>query len=282
MFNITESFANVNNIKICYEIRGDGDPVILIHGFGAKKEEWIGQFLPLSEHFKVIRFDNRGSGKSDRPNEPYSMELFAKDTKELMDFLKIEKAHIIGWSVGGMIAQNLVLMFPNRVNKLVLINTLPYWPGEKTALEMYRDSKILAYEARMKDPVKAFFDGITPSFTRKFKKILLEDPKKKIHGLFSAEDLIEMDNADPTTPQDIINYTHALGHHNVLNRLPNIKKETLIICATHDRSTPMSMNVMIHERISKSELVIIEKAGHGSPKERAPEINQHIINFLKK
>ena len=98
-----ELFAEVNGIKFCYEILGEGDPLILVHGFGSKKESWIAQFKPFSEHFKVIRFDNRGSGKSHRPKEIYTMEVFADDIAGLMDYLKIDKAHIIGWSLGGMI-----------------------------------------------------------------------------------------------------------------------------------------------------------------------------------
>ena len=117
---MTELFAELKGVKICYELKGKGYPVILVHGFGAKKEDWIAQFGPLSEKFKVIRFDNRGAGKSDRPKTPYTMEVFADDIKGLMDYLKIKKAHIIGWSLGGMIVQNFVLKYPNYVNKLTM------------------------------------------------------------------------------------------------------------------------------------------------------------------
>ncbi|MFW9876350.1 MAG: alpha/beta fold hydrolase, partial [Candidatus Thorarchaeota archaeon] len=101
-----EAFAHVNGIKFCYEIHGNGDPVLLVHGFGAKKESWIAQTSPLVKHFKVIRFDNRGAGKSDRPDASYTMEIFADDINGLLDHLEIEKTHIIGWSLGGMIVQN--------------------------------------------------------------------------------------------------------------------------------------------------------------------------------
>ncbi|MFX0105563.1 MAG: alpha/beta fold hydrolase, partial [Candidatus Hodarchaeota archaeon] len=74
---MTDLFADVNSIKICYEIRGEGEPILLVHGFGDRKEHWRAQFGELSEHFQVIRFDNRGAGKSDRPDDIYSMELFA-------------------------------------------------------------------------------------------------------------------------------------------------------------------------------------------------------------
>jgi pimeloyl-ACP methyl ester carboxylesterase len=70
---MTELFAEVNSIKICYEISGEGEPLLLVNGFGSKKESWIAQFKHLSERFRVIRFDNRGAGKSDRPHIKYTM-----------------------------------------------------------------------------------------------------------------------------------------------------------------------------------------------------------------
>ena len=91
------TYADVNGIKIFYEIHGEGQPLFLVHGFGASRLVWIAQIKPLSEHFKVITFDNRGAGKSDRPDEPYTMDTFADDLKGLMDHLEIEKAHVVGW-----------------------------------------------------------------------------------------------------------------------------------------------------------------------------------------
>jgi 3-oxoadipate enol-lactonase len=72
---MTELFAEINGIKLCYEIKGEGEPVLLIHGFGDRKEHWRGQFDHLSKYFKTIRLDNRGAGKSDRPDMEYTMEI---------------------------------------------------------------------------------------------------------------------------------------------------------------------------------------------------------------
>ena len=113
---MTEQYADVNGIKICYEIHGKGYPIIFIHGYGAKKETWIAQIGALSEKFKVIILDLRGTGKSDRPNMLYTMDLFVDDVKALMDFLNIKKAHMAGRSMGGMIAQHLVLKYPKSVS----------------------------------------------------------------------------------------------------------------------------------------------------------------------
>ncbi|MFW9782194.1 MAG: alpha/beta fold hydrolase [Candidatus Heimdallarchaeota archaeon] len=278
---MTELFADVNGIKICYEIQGEGDPLFLIHGFASKKESWLPQFGPLSKHFKVIRYDNRGSGASDRPDQPYTMELFADDLNELMIFLKIEKAHIIGQSFGGMIAQHFAVRYPSRVKKLILINTIAKWPENKSGLNVYLDGQIDKYNNRLNDPVKAFFDSAPSGYTLKFRKMMKEDMKKKFFGLFSTEDLIKDTTFRPATPKDIRNQGYALGNHNILDRLHGIKNETLIICAEKDKQMPKAVNLQIYERIPNSKFIVIEKAGHGSPKEKAPEVNQNIINFLK-
>jgi len=278
---MTELYADVNSIKLCYEIKGNGEPLVLIHGFGVNKQVWIGQFQPLSKHFMVTRFDNRGAGKSDRPNQPYTMEMFADDIRGLLDYLKIAKAHVIGWSLGGMIVQTFVLNYPERVNKMVLINTLPSWPADKSGLEMYKNSQIEAFNARLENPEKVFFDRASMGYSRQFIKMMKEDPKKKIHGLFSVEDLIKESTINPSRPQDIINQVNALGSFDVLNRLHEIENQTLIICAEKDRQTPKAMNEKIHDRIPNSKLVVLEGVGHDSPKESAPEVDKKIIEFLK-
>ncbi|MFW9929134.1 MAG: alpha/beta fold hydrolase [Candidatus Thorarchaeota archaeon] len=279
---MTELYADVNGLKICYEERGSGDPVILIHGFGVKKEEWIAQFVPLSEHFRVIRLDNRGAGKSDRPNEPYLMEMFADDVVGLMDYLEIDKAHVIGWSLGGMIAEHVVIRHSDRVKKLILINTMARWPPDKSGLELYKHSQLDRAKARLKNPEETYFNSAKMGFTRQFLKEMKADPNKKFYDLWSAEDMIKQSQMNPSTPQDIINQVNALGHMDVLDDLHKIKNKTLIMCAEKDRQMPFSVNQLIHENIPNSEFIMIKGAAHNSPQEKAPEINKIIIDFLKK
>ena len=276
---MTEQYADVNDIKICYEIHGEGHPVMFVHGYGAVKENWMCQKGVLSEEFKVILFDNRGAGKSDRPNIPYTMDMYVEDIRALLDSLKIEKVHLIGWSLGGMIVQNFILKYPERVNKFVLINTFAGFPNQQ-GLTMYKNGLIDGYHKILEDPEKAFFDHAL-GYTRKFKKMMMEDPKKKFFGLFSAEDIIKKDSTNPTTPQDIENGANAIAGHNVADRLHEIKHKTLILTADKDRISPKIANEKIHEGIPNSILKVIEGAGHDSPFEKAPEVNQTLIDFLK-
>ncbi len=282
---MTDLYADVNGIKLCYDIRGDGDPVILIHGFSDRKEHWRGQIDALSEHFKVIRLDNRGAGKSDRPDGEYSMKIYSSDLNGLMEFLEIEKAHIVGHSIGGMIAQNFAILYPNRINKLILINSFPGLkpPGEPIddAIKMYKENAVAGQEAINKDPVNAFINGAKPSYSRIFWKEMKEDPKKKFHGIWSVEDLVDEKISYGPTAKDLINQVHAISTHNTYKRLHEIQKEVLIISAEKDKSCPKSMGEKIHELIPNSKFIVIEKAAHQSILERAPEINRHILEFLQ-
>ena len=282
---MTETFAKVNGIKTCYEMKGEGSPVILVHGFGNKKEHWRAQVGDLSNYFKVIRFDNRGAGKSERPDGPYTMELYADDINALLDYLKIEKANIIGHSLGGMIVQNFVLKYPHRVNKVILINTIaritpPGVPNEE-GIEMYRKGAITSLDEFLKDPLNKFLEGAKSSYSRPFWKIMKEDPKKKFHGIWSVEDLVEEKLTNPTTIKDINNQAEALKTHNTYERLHEIQNEALIICAEKDKKTPKLINEKIHKLIPNSKLIVIEKAAHQSILENAPEVNKYIIDFLK-
>ena len=271
--------ADVNGIKISYKVKGEGYPLIFIHGFGSKKESFMAQIPALSEKYKVIYFDSRGAGKTERPNLPYSMDMFADDIKGLMDYLKIKKTHILGFSFGGMVAQNFVLKYPNSVNKLILINTLPKIPGNFDP-EPYIQTRIKGLESRLQNPVKAFWESTKLGFYSEFRKEMKENPKKKFYGLWSVEDLIDYYTTNPPTPQDIRNIAYSFKTHDTIKRLGEIKNKTLLLTATHDILVPKARMYEMHELIPDSTLKLMENAGHESPKSKAPEINKAIIEFL--
>jgi pimeloyl-ACP methyl ester carboxylesterase len=110
----------VNGISIYYELHGEGIPLVLIMGLRRNLEWWYCQIPELSKHFKVITLDNRGAGRSDKPDMEYSIRLFADDTAGLMEALGIHNAHILGVSMGGYIAQELALNYPDKVRSLIL------------------------------------------------------------------------------------------------------------------------------------------------------------------
>lgn len=207
--------------------------------------------------------------------------MYADDINGLLEFLKIEKAHVIGLSLGGMIVQNFIFKYPERVNKLVLINTWPGFPDPKGP-EMYKEGKITYFQELKKDPLKTFLKSAKGGFSRDFWKMMAENPKRKFHGLWSVEDIIERDLKYPYTPQDNNNAANAVIGHNTLDRLHKIKSKTLILCGAKDRIAPLYINQQMHERIPDSILKVIKDARHSLPLEKTPEVHKILVDFLKK
>ena len=111
--------ANIGNIEVYYEEHGQGSPLVMILGLGQNIATWRFQVPELSQHVRLIVFDNRDSGKSSRCKTQYTTESMARDALGLMDHLGIDRAHILGTSMGGMIAQHVALMAPERLNSLI-------------------------------------------------------------------------------------------------------------------------------------------------------------------
>ncbi len=116
--------ANINGINISYKIEGEGEPLVMIMGIASTKRAWLFQTPVFKKYFRVITFDNRGCGESDKSSEAYSIRDMADDTAGLMDSLGIDKAHILGASMGGMVAQELAINHPEKVKKLILCCTM--------------------------------------------------------------------------------------------------------------------------------------------------------------
>ena len=273
------SFAKINGLKLSYLIYGTGFPVIFIHGYGAKKEIWRTQVVDISKKFKAITFDLRGTGKSDRPNIPYTMNMLADDVKGLMDFIGVDKAHLIGRSFGGMIAQHFVLKYPDKVDKLILIAT-NFGRTDTDWVEIPKKGRLEEIETIKHDPQKAFKQKSRWVFHVKFRKEMEANPSKKFFNIFSMEDLIRESTINPSRSQDVINQAEAMKTHYTLERLHEIKNKTLLIAASHDRQTPVSVMTEMRKRIPNSELKVINEAGHFMTLSRASEVNEIILNFL--
>jgi 3-oxoadipate enol-lactonase len=115
--------ADANGIRIHYEVHGEGRPLLLILGLGADVSEYTALIDQLAARSRVIAFDNRGAGRTDKPDAPYSIELMAADALGVMDALGVTRADVLGISLGGRIALELALGHPERVERLILVST---------------------------------------------------------------------------------------------------------------------------------------------------------------
>jgi 3-oxoadipate enol-lactonase len=116
-------YVRVNDIRMFYELQGDGEPLVVILGLGTDVSEWDVIFRWLANKYQVLAFDNRGAGRTDKPDIPYSIEMMADDTAGLIQALGMKQANVLGISLGGRIALTLALRYPERVKKLVLVST---------------------------------------------------------------------------------------------------------------------------------------------------------------
>ena len=260
-----------DNIEINYFMEGEGESLVLVHGFGTKYHGWDFQISYFKERMKVIALDNRGVGKSSRPNYSYTIDMFVEDIKALLDYLDIHEIHLCGISLGGMIVQNFAIKYPKMVKTLILCATSAYYlPGPlMKSFELIKDLSI-------EEQVEALLPF---THSRNFVKKLREN-----HELF---DSIKMDSLfitpmrNPTRFQDYMNQANSMSTHDTRKHLKDIKMPTLIIGAQKDRLIPPLHQKFLHESIEGSKLVIMKGCGHGFTMEAPDKVNEIIWNFIE-
>ncbi|MFX1237816.1 MAG: alpha/beta fold hydrolase [Promethearchaeota archaeon] len=276
-----QEFAKINGLNICYEIHGnkDGEPLILVSGWCLKKEMWIAQIKQLGERFKLITFDNRGCGKSDRPDYHYTLDMFADDIAGLMDHLKIEKTYIMGYALGAMAVTRFVLKYPERVKKVVLLNTSGKFPSDELIKNIIVvNSKALDFQQNA--PENYFMKSAVMAFHEDFIKELEANPGKKFYDLWTVAEWVKEYSIDPMTPKDVENQGSAMLEMNLLDEVDQITHETLIIAGSHNKVHPKEWMIEMHDKMPNSRLKILENAGDMTYLSRAPEINKLVLDFL--
>ena len=239
-----------NGINLYYEDHGQGEPLVLIMGFTMSSVGWHWNVQRFAQSFRTIVFDNRGVGQSDKPDEPYAMTTFADDTAGLLDHLNIDKAHVFGISMGGMIAQEFALCHPQRVKSLILGCT--NCGGEKTLPS--QDPEVVSMLANIAD-----FDveqaalamtkvAVTPRFMQKHLNTLLE--------------LNQLSSQHPTSKHGMLNQMAAIQGHDTYGRLPDITAPTLVITGKEDGLVPPENSATLAQRIPNADLTILSNASH--------------------
>jgi len=258
-----------NEIEINYIKRGRGEPLLMFQGLGQTIDSWTFQIPFFKRKMTVIALDNRGVGGSSRPDYPYTMDMFVDESKALLDYLDIrDNVHLIGVSLGGMIAQNFVLKHPEIVKTITLLATSSYLdPGP--LLDRYR---IMMEEM---EPEDAFNSTLELLFSDKFMKRVQEDRK-----LYDT--IFDKLGKSTTRMQDYKNRSAAVKGINIADLLHTISQPTLILVGSEDKLIPVEESKLLHEKIPNSTLEIFEGYGHGSLLvEDFQKVNNTIWNFIE-
>jgi len=247
-------------INVSIEGRDDRPALMLSNALGTTLQMWEPQIQALTQVFRVIRYDRRGHGKSSVPPGPYSMERFGRDVLAVLDDLNIEKVHWCGLSMGGMVGQWLGANAPDRLDKIVLANTICYYPDPTNWL-----NRIKAVQdggtAAVADTVIAGW--LTADFRQR-------EPQ-------TAEWLKAMLLATPV--EGYLACCEALSTLDQRDLLPRIKNPTLVIAGRHDMSTPISAGEFIRNRIPDANMIILD-AAHISNVEQAHAFTDAVTAFL--
>jgi 3-oxoadipate enol-lactonase len=265
------STAKVGDINIYYEIHGKGEPLVLIYGYIGHSGLWFRQIPILSKKYRVIAFDNRGVGRSDKPDIPYTMAMMAGDIAGLLDIMGIDTAHIFGISMGGMIAQHFALNYPQRVISLILGCTTC---GGVHSIQPKPESLAALFDfERMKRNPEEFVRQVMPfCFSQEFINKNPDIVEKRVAKQLEY----------PTPPHGATRQAAAIMGHDTYELLPEIKLPTLVIAGDNDRLIPVENSRILASRIPKAELVIIKGAGHEFFIEDAEEANKIVLGFLER
>jgi len=254
--------AEVNRTSLYYEIMGEGQPIILIHGGLLDSRMWDGQFQKFANNYRVIRYDIRGHGKSALPKGKYS---HVKDLENLFKFLDIERAHIIGLSLGGTIAIDFALEHPEKVSSLILTSTAPM--GFRIENQELTKKTLAIYEAannhRIQDAVEMWlnhpvFGTIKPRLKRKVHQMLMDNIKSW------------------TLPKDNMIWASPPA----AQRLSKIKTSTLILVGGQDVTDVMAAADLLENGIGVAIKMVIADAGHHINIEKPRQFNNIVLDFL--
>jgi 3-oxoadipate enol-lactonase len=249
-------------VKIAWDSSGDGPPLLLIQGLGYDRRGWEPIVPGLAAGHRVVVFDNRGIGESDRPDGPYTAAQMAGDALQVLDEAGIERAHVLGASLGGMIAQELAVAGPERVDRLVLCCTTPGGlhavPMPEVTLRLFAEAPTLAPEVALR---------------RFVENALGEDPPAEL-----VEELFALRVANPPDPAGWQAQAAAgMGFQGVDGR---IEAPTLVISGTADNVVDYRNAEVLAARIPGARVELLEGCGHLFFWERPDESVAIIAGFL--
>ncbi|MES1024580.1 alpha/beta hydrolase [Gloeocapsa sp. BRSZ] len=257
-----------NGIELFYDIQGKGEPLLLIPGFACDSAHWDLLIPSLVAQYQVIRIDNRGIGQSSVPDSPYSIKQMADDTVILLEHIGVSKVHVAGHSMGGQIAQELVLAHPEKVHSLMLLATFASCDRRFCSI-----IETLGDLPRILDP-EAYFYVVLPW--------AVSEDFYTTPGAIEAALKFQLEYPFPPTPHGLYHQSRAIINSDTLDRLEEITCPTLVLVSQQDILTPLKFSQELAQGIPNAELVILKRGGHDFIIDAPDAVATAMLNFLAK
>lgn len=257
---------NINDAEYYYELHGHGQPLVLVAGYTCDHLVWLNLLEELSKHFQVLLVDNRGVGQTKDHGQRLTVDLLANDIITLIDKLKLPKPHIVGQSMGGTIAQCIAATAPQKINKLVLMNSSAKW----------REAMVFAFKANlaMREQNVNFDIMFQDLLALIFGEAFLQDKK----GLEKFKELF-LSNPYPQSLENQQRQFNMLEDYDGRSQLRHIHSPTLVIYGIQDIISLPYESEYLAANISHAKLIGMDCA-HAPPLELPSDLSDILINYL--
>jgi pimeloyl-ACP methyl ester carboxylesterase len=257
--------VQVSGFSIAYDRKGDGTPLVLLHGFSHDSRVWKPQLEGLSDQFSVIAWDAPGAGQSSDPPDPFEIGDWTECLREFLDAIGVSKAHILGLSWGGLLAQEFYRHHAERVHSLILADTYAGWKGSLP--EPIPQQRLQACLRDAALPPDEFVAQYLPGMFGKSPKQAVIDNLRTIMSGFHPRGFQQM--------------AEALAIADTRDLLPNIRVPTLLIWGDADARSPVKIAHQFQDAIPGAKLSVIPGVGHMSNLEAPEQFNLEVANFCR-
>jgi pimeloyl-ACP methyl ester carboxylesterase len=259
--------ARCNGLDLFYADSGEGPPLVFLNGLAGDHLYWMGQVRAFSKRYRCLALDNRDAGQSSYATEPYTMGDLAEDVAALLASLGLAPAHVVGLSLGGMIAQELALRHPDRVRSLFLVGTV-------ARADLWFTGTLDAYEKIRRQVAD----------TSEFFQVLL--PWLVSYRYFESAERVEWlrallgNNPYPQRLDGFFRQFQAIRGHDTLERLPGIDRPALVVAGEEDLIAPPRYARQLADGLPQARLALLPEVGHAPPIEDPREFNRLLTAFL--
>ncbi len=254
--------ARIHDIDMHYEVHGEGEPLLMLHGLGSSNEDWENQVPVLAEHFTLVTPSLRGHGATDKPRGPYSIRGYAEDAFGLMNFLGVDRFHVLGFSMGGAIAFQMAVNSQARLQSMVILNSQPsfeldHWGKYWLALSRILMANFMGMERTTRFVAKRLFPEPHQRHLRK--RMLQRHGQNEKNAYLSA--------------------LHALKGWSVAEWIAGIHVPTLVVAAEDDY-TPVAEKRIFVEQMPNAMLEVIPNSRHATHFDQSEVFNRLVVEFL--